>query len=415
MPGLSAALKRRGPRITVNGGMGARKVTVAERRARLGVRHRLAPGTQSTDPVAVTGSVLALHATDPATVYLSVAARMPSPDHAAVERALYDTGELVRMLAMRRTMFVVTARAAPVVQAAAADAVAVELRRRYGQLLKRAAIADDGEAWLERACSAALESLARCGESTGAELGRATQLLQTRITLSEGKAYEASSNLTGWVTNVLAAEGRILRGRPRGSWNGNQYRWRLADRPPAPVDAATRAAARAELVRSWLLVFGPATLADVQWWTGWGRGETRAALERLETVAVDLEGIPGISLAADDAVVPDPEPWVALLPGLDPTPMGWSARGWFLGDHAARLFDRTGNVGATVWVDGRIAGGWGQQADGKVAVRLLEDVGATARAEIGRAAARTEAAIGDKRITPRGRRRSPLELELLTG
>ena len=51
--------------------------------------------------------VVALHATDPATVHLSAAARMREPDVAAVERALYDERSLIRMLGMRRTMFVV--------------------------------------------------------------------------------------------------------------------------------------------------------------------------------------------------------------------------------------------------------------------------------------------------------------------
>ena len=36
---------------------------------------------------------------------------------------------------------------------------------------------------------------------------------------------------------------------------------------------------------------------------------------------------------------------VALLPALDPTPMGYVERDWFLGPHAPALFDRSGNIG----------------------------------------------------------------------
>lgn len=387
-----------------------RKVTVAERRARLATRHRLTPNTATPDPVALTASLLALHATDPASVYLSAAARMPIPDHAAVERAQYETHQLVRMLAMRRTMFVVTAEAAPIVQVAASDAIATRLRRSYGQLLEQAGVTSDGAAWLDRAGDAVLETLARIGELTGAELGRATPLLQTRIAQNEGKKYAATTNVTSWVTTWLAAEGRIVRGRPLGSWTANQYRWRQAENVPNHATPEARSMARAELVRRWLYAFGPAPASDVQWWTGWTLGEARAAIAAVDTVEVDLDGIPGIALETDNDPVPDAGPWVALLPALDPTPMGWKSRDWYLGEHAPRLFDVNGNIGPTVWVDGRIVGGWAQRKDGEVVFRLLDAVDAATQREVVRAANRTREAIGDARVAPRFR--VPLEREI---
>ena len=45
-----------------------RRVTVAERRARLGVRHGLAPGTQADSPAAVAERVVAVEGTDPGSV-----------------------------------------------------------------------------------------------------------------------------------------------------------------------------------------------------------------------------------------------------------------------------------------------------------------------------------------------------------
>jgi flagellar motor component MotA len=38
------------------------------------------------------------------------------------------------------------------------------------------------------------------------------------------------------------------------------------------------------------------------------------------------------------------------------------------------LFDTNGNAGPTVWVGGRVVGGWGQVADGQVVVELLEEI-----------------------------------------
>jgi hypothetical protein len=69
---------------------------------------------------------------------------------------------------------------------------------------------------------------------------------------------------------------------------------------------------------------------------------------------------------------------VALLPALDSTTMGWKERDWYLGAHGTELFDTNGNAGPTVWVDGRVVGGWGQRGDGQVVYHLVEEVVAEA-------------------------------------
>jgi hypothetical protein len=65
-----------------------------------------------------------------------------------------------------------------------------------------------------------------------------------------------------------------------------------------------------------------------------------------------------------------------------------------------------------VWSDGRIVGGWAQRPDGRVAVRLLSDVGRVARKAIDAAAEELGAWLGPVRVTPRFR--TPLERELST-
>jgi hypothetical protein len=90
--------------------------------------------------------------------------------------------------------------------------------------------------------------------------------------------------------------------------------------------------------------------------------------------------------------------------------MGWQARGWFLGPHGPALFDRSGNIGPTVWWQGRIIGGWAQRPSGEITWRLLEDAGADAAAAVVAEAARLESWLGTARVTPRFR--TPLEREL---
>ncbi len=384
-------------------GSGIRPVSVAERRARLAVRHHLGVRT-STAAGAVT-DIIALHGTDPASVYLSVLARTTDVDISAVEHALYTERTLVRMLGMRRTVFVVPAGLVPVIQAACTDQIAERLRRQLIQVVQGAGIAPDAATWLKEVGEATVRVLAARGSATGAELAKDEPRLRTQIVAAEDNPYGGAINLTTRLLTLLSAEGLIVRGRPRGGWTSTQFTWSAADRTELPTDIA-----RAELARRWLLAFGPAQAADLQWWTGWTAGQVRQALGQLEVTEADLGGTTGVMLAADAGEAAAVEPWAALVPALDPTAMGWRDRVWYVGEHAPALFDRSGNIGPTAWWDGRIVGGWAQRKDGEVAVRLLEDIGAEASAAIAAEAQRLREWIGPVRITPRFR--TPLEREL---
>jgi hypothetical protein len=104
---------------------------------------------------------------------------------------------------------------------------------------------------------------------------------------------------------------------------------------------------------------------------------------------------------ADDLEATDaPEPSAALLPTLDPTTMGWKERDWYLGPHAATLFDSNGNAGPTVWWEGRVVGGWAQRRDGEIVFRLLEDVGAEAVRAVETEVARMADWLGTVRFSP---------------
>lgn len=75
-----------------------------QRRNLLWARLRLGDDSRYDDPVAITESVVALHSSDPATVYLSVPARMATPSLEPLERAMYTDRSLLRWHAMRRAV-----------------------------------------------------------------------------------------------------------------------------------------------------------------------------------------------------------------------------------------------------------------------------------------------------------------------
>jgi hypothetical protein len=388
-----------------------RRIGIEERRARLGLRHHLA-GTARAGVVEVARDLVGLHATDPATVYLAARARTLDPGAAGVEQALYEDRALVRILGMRRTMFVEPVELMGVVQAACTDAIAVQQRRLLVDLVGRAGLADDPAGWIEEVEKVAVRALEARGGATAAELAKDDPRLAQQIVLAEGKPYEGRQSVVSRILLLLAAEGRIVRGRPRGSWVSGQYRWSVVDAwLPDGVPPWSLQEAQAELVRRWLRGFGPATIADVKWWTGLPMGQVRRAVAETGAVEVDLDGTPGLVLPDDLDPVPAPEPWVALLPALDPTTMGWAGRDFYLGPHRPALFDRNGNAGPTIWLDGHVVGGWAQRATGEVVLRLLEDVGTDATEAIEAEAARLTAWLTPLRVTPRFR--TPLERELI--
>ena len=389
------------------------RIGVAQRRARLGVRHHLAPRAQTPDVVTATRGMLALHGTDPATVYLSAWARVTGHLVPELEKALYDDRVLIRMLGMRRTIFVLPVELAPVVQAGCTRAIAARERRKTEQFLVEGGVTDDPAPWLARVEAATLTVLRQRGTALSTDLSAEVPELSERIVLARGKAYEATQSVASRVLPLLAADGVLVRGRPRGSWlSGGQYWWSVLDEwLPGGLAELPPAAAQVELARAWLWSFGPAPVADLKWWSGWTLGQTRAALAAIGAVEVDLAGTPGVTLPDDLAPVPAPEPYAALLPVLDPTTMGWQDRGWYLGPHAKALFDTNGNAGPTVWWDGRIVGGWAQRKSGDIVLRFLEDAGADAVAAAEEQAARLQEWLGPARITPRFR--TPLERELV--
>ncbi|MGW4505230.1 winged helix DNA-binding domain-containing protein [Streptomyces sp. NPDC004436] len=383
-------------------------ITTAERRNRLGRRHRLAPSARAGTVAEAADSVVALHATDAATVFLSARARLTDGGPEAVERALYEDVGVVRLLSMRNTLFAVSAELAPYVDASTARGIALKERRTFLKHLD-----EDGQgldaAWLERAETSALAVLDAQGPLTGSQLSAAVPDLRQKITIGRGKKYETHTGVATRVIRLLAADGRIRRDRPRGSWTSSQFRWVHT----APWPAVPAAEARAEIARRWLHAYGPATEADLAWWTGWTRTDVRKAVAATGAEEVRLEdGGAALVAPGDAAPEPAPEPWAALLPALDPAGMGWADRGFHLDPaHRPALFDYAGNIGPTVWWNGEIVGGWAQRPDGEIVWRLLADSGRAAEEAVAAEASRLAAWVGDTRITPRFR--TPLERELV--
>lgn len=388
------------------------KVTDEERRKILVHRHAVGLGSSLT-PEDVVQRIVALHATDAASVSLQVLARSTTATLDDVRDALYTRRSLVRVMAMRRTLFVIDKQFMPVVQSGSSAGVARTLRTRLAKQLSTLPtdpVIDDVPAFLDHLESGVDAALAASGTATGAELSTAVPELRTAFLPTTDKKYDVRRYVTSSLLTLLSAEGRIVRVEPRGNWTSRHHTWApVSAWWPDGVPPIEEADARVRLARTWLEAFGPATPEDLQWWTGWNKGHTVKALAALDVEEVELSSGGGIMLRSSD--ISGADGGVALLPALDPTPMGWKDRRWFLPDeYRPDLFDTFGNVGPTVWSNGRVVGGWAVRGAGEVVFRLFEKAD---EEQVAAEAARLEAHLDGASITPTFP--TPLEKALRTG
>src|SRR3954465_13028948 len=160
-----------------------RTITLEERHARLARRHRLIAEDRTDDIARIADDLVALHSTDPVTVYLSAMARMAPPSVEAVEKALYVHRSVVRHHAMRRTLWVATPDVVRTMHAAATRKIALtERRRNVGPL------GGDGsggpERWMADAPSRLVDLLHEHGPATTRELGARVPELRPPIELA---------------------------------------------------------------------------------------------------------------------------------------------------------------------------------------------------------------------------------------
>ena len=125
------------------------------------------------------------------------------------------------------------------------------------------------------------------------------------------------------------------------------------------------------------------------------------------------DGAAGVVLADDAEPVAAAAPWIAFLPALDATPMGWKHRDWYLGAHAERLFDVNGNVAPTVWSDGRIVGAWTRRPTAARSPTPCSRTSAPRPRPLDAEADALAPRLGDATLAPRARGYAPVERELL--
>ncbi len=178
----------------------------------------------------------------------------------------------------------------------------------------------------------------------------ARKLLQETV----GLGAPGISGINAWLS--------LVRVPPSGTWDRRRADlFALAGDWIGPPPRVRKAEATAELVRSYLRGFGPATATEINEWSGIGVRAVRAALAKLELRRFrtedgdELVDLPRLPLP--DPEIPAP---VRFLPVWDATLLVHARRTQILPkEHRPKVFStKTPQSVATFLVDGQVAGTW---------------------------------------------------------
>jgi hypothetical protein len=314
----------------------------------LWVRQQLVPGQRTvTGTSEMVAHLLGLQAQDNLPPYLSLAARIDDFEPADLSDRLEDR-TLVRLFSMRGTVHVMTADDA------------LRLRGWVQPALDRVSGTNQTSRPANHLTTDQLDAVVRPllgdGAKAHAEIGQAL-----------AEVYPDVPEVA--LRHVTRERLPLLQVPPRGLWKrsgGVVYAYvdRYLGRPFVEADVE-------ELVLRYLAAYGPATAADMTKWslvTRLGPVFTAMAKEGRLTTYVDEKGrtlydVPGAPIADEDLELP-----VRLLGMYDNLFLSHADRERIATDDARKAWmGLNGGVGATLFVDGLLAGLW-RVEDGTIVV-----------------------------------------------
>lgn len=193
------------------------------------------------------------------------------------------------------------------------------------------------------------------------------------------------------IFHAVRRRGHLLHTRDSALWNGRPSAIFHPYDEPEPMEVLT---ARVELVRRYLLAFGPASRADIADWSGLRVSDFAPAIDALEPLrrfrdesGRELLDLPRAPLPAAETPAP-----VRFLPKWDNTLLAHADRRRVLPEELRKaVIGKNGDVTQTFLVDGVVAGSWTYDKKGKVTVEPFAPLPRAARREVEDEAARLEA------------------------
>ena len=312
--------------------------------------------------VQIVKDINGLHATDPATPYLSLFARTRNFAKEQLDEELYIKRNLGKIRCMRKTIYILPKEM--ILMAYSATKKMVELAsEKYSQYL----------GITRKQYEETSKSILKILEGTGMTAKEIKNVLRTGLNISA-------------IVNLMCDQGLLIRGNPRHGWKSNIHIyypfWNYF--PDINLNAVNEEKAKELLIRQYIASFGPVSENDVAWWTGFLKREVMGILEGLQNqiTQVEISNLKGsyLMLSSDLKSLQSlklERHVLNLLPNLDPYLMGYKERERYLNPkYYNYVFDRSGNATSTILLNGEVIGVWdiAEKAEPLIKLFLFEEV-----------------------------------------
>jgi len=195
------------------------------------------------------------------TPYLSLFNRVRDFKKSMLDEEMYEKKRLYKLRLMRGTLFVVTKDFLPIAYSATID----RTQRIYGRFRKYCKLS---EKELDKLRNKIIKILEK-GERTAKEICKEIGIDNKNV-----------SPTLRWLMEDIP----LIRGKPLGTWKSEQFRYSLL--PQSVEMNMDKKKAKILLSEKFLESFGPATLRDLAWWSGFSKKESRNILEEIGVIDV---------------------------------------------------------------------------------------------------------------------------------
>ncbi|MFX1306945.1 MAG: DNA glycosylase AlkZ-like family protein [Promethearchaeota archaeon] len=308
-------------------------------------KNHLTEETKCDDLIQITEDLCGLHSTGLTTSYLSLFVRTNNFKKEHLEKELYISKTLGRIRGMRKTLFVQTKNMIPIVFAATISLI---------------------EKTLEKYMEYHKISLKEYQEISN----QIINLLKGReLSTSAIKKELNSKRLIPEIIHLMCNYGILIRTKPIKDWKDRRNEYALFKDyfPTINLEKVNQKEAIQYLIKKYVKTYGPVSENDISWWTGLTKSKIRDAIKNFED---SLKKVKIISCKGnflmDNSDMKELQKLtnldkhtLSLLPELDPYPMGYKERERYIDIHNHnKIFDRSGNIAATIILDGIVIGVW---------------------------------------------------------
>ncbi|MFX1300827.1 MAG: winged helix DNA-binding domain-containing protein [Promethearchaeota archaeon] len=328
----------------------------------------------------VVENILGLHATSASTPYLSLFARMKQFQRSMLDQELYIRRNLIRLGFMRRTLFIMTTKLAPIAFQATRLSEAQTM-----QLLEGWNIPHSEYQRLAESVYATLKDGAQPLRIIKQAMSpRLVRTLERQIGTNVSRMTNVNIALT-----VLMQQGKVFSEKYRDpimTQHENRYALTRTVYPHLNLEPLTTEEAQIQLVKHYIRRYGPVTEQDVAWWTGLGKTKIQTIMTTLESellpIRIKKHSEDYVMLETDFNILkkfkaPRTLPLI-LLPYEDPFPKGYQLRNRLVTTEHEKHVYIGGQAQPTVFVKGKIVGTWNrvfEEPGETITVQLFQRIG----------------------------------------